>query len=341
MLAPAQPTIIVPRDDPALRDPDSTDDGDDRNGHRPAEFMPMPFARRRRSRRGVVTLILVLAATLGLSGAAWWAGAGPGAYTETPALARLTEEAARTKAAESGLRLNVTGQFDEKVRKGVVMRTDPIAGHRIRKRGSIKAFVSLGPERYGVPDVAGMSLAEARAALSANKLTPGSLDRGYSETVPAGRVLRSEPAAGTQLQRNRAVVLVLSLGPAPVRVPGVVGQDVGPAEQALRTAGFEVKRQDGPSESQPAGKVFKQSPAKGRAKRGSTVTVWVSTGPPPVVVPDVVGKTLPEASKLLTDAGLAVGRVFDLPGGEDRVLDQNPDAGTTVPKGSPVDMSAW
>jgi serine/threonine-protein kinase len=87
--------------------------------------------------------------------------------------------------------------------------------------------------------------------------------------------------------------------------------------------------------------VARQAPAKGKARKGSTVTIWASKGPPPVQVPDVVGRTLDEARQLLEGAGLQVGDVFNLPAGPDQVLDQDPDAGSTVPKGTRVNLSAF
>ena len=61
------------------------------------------------------------------------------------------------------------------------------------------------------------------------------------------------------------------------------------------------------SETAPKGQIFKQQPAAGATvKRGDTVTFWVSSGPPKVYVPDVVGLSQGDASAMLEDAGFVV-----------------------------------
>ncbi len=86
--------------------------------------------------------------------------------------------------------------------------------------------------------------------------------------------------------------------------------------------------------------MISQKPAKGKAPKNSDIALVVSKGPPPVPVPEVVGKSLDEAREILTAAGFEV-RDFNLPGGPDRVLDQSPNGGDTAPKGSRVTLSVF
>lgn len=127
-----------------------------------------------------------------------------------------------------------------------------------------------------------------------------------------------------------------------VAVPSVTGQAEADATTALTGAGFEVDRQAEASADVPAGSVTRTDPAGGaEAEEGSSVTMWVSTGPNAVTVPDVSGLTQDQARQQLTDAGLTVGSVRedDNPAQpEGRALGTEPAATQSVPEGSAVTL---
>ncbi|GAA3024340.1 Stk1 family PASTA domain-containing Ser/Thr kinase [Microbacterium dextranolyticum] len=102
--------------------------------------------------------------------------------------------------------------------------------------GATVAFeVSAGP----VPDVSGRSLDSARTALSAVDLNATTTEE-YDDDIASGRVIRIAPTSdGARLQPGQTVTLVVSKGPAPIKVPDVTGQTVAAAMDALRKAGFE------------------------------------------------------------------------------------------------------
>ena len=115
-----------------------------------------------------------------------------------------------------------------------------------------------------------------------------------------------------------------------VTVPGVVGQEVTAATQALEAEGFTVATEF-VNDPAPPNQVIAQDPeAAAEADEGSTVTLTVSQGPEPVTVPDVVGRTQTEANQILTQAGFVVNVVpeenGDVP--EDEVISQDPAANT-------------
>ncbi len=89
----------------------------------------------------------------------------------------------------------------------------------------------------------------------------------------------------------------------------------------------------------PAGDVVSQRPADGTLFRGDTVTVVVSLGPPLVEVADVVGQQVGPATTVLEDAGFVVEVEEVLGGFFGTVRDQDPDAGTAVPRGSTVTLT--
>jgi serine/threonine-protein kinase len=126
-------------------------------------------------------------------------------------------------------------------------------------------------------------------------------------------------------------------------MPNVVGQESQTAQQLLQQAGFQVAVQSEQSDSVPSGRVTRTDPgANAMVKRGSSVTMFVSTGPQNVSVPNVVGQMQNQASQTLQQAGFQVfvsQQNSNNPSDNGRVLAQNPAAGQQQPKGSGVTLT--
>jgi serine/threonine-protein kinase len=107
-------------------------------------------------------------------------------------------------------------------------------------------------------------------------------------------------------------------------------------------AGFKVQRINQPNATVPAGQVIGTDPAGGtQAPRGSTVRLFVSTGPQNVLVPNVVQSPEAQAQSTLTAAGFKVQVVTvpSTPSNNGIVLAQNPQGDTQAPQGSTVTLT--
>jgi serine/threonine-protein kinase len=127
-------------------------------------------------------------------------------------------------------------------------------------------------------------------------------------------------------------------GPTATQPVGLYqGEAVAQAQQQIHAAHLVAMVKHGPSEKYKPGIVFKQDPAAGeKLPKGGTVTIWASTGPPKVEVPDVKGKQWSEAQQVLTDAGF-VPVEHIVPGDTKfQVTATDPPAGQKAPKGSKV-----
>jgi serine/threonine-protein kinase len=128
----------------------------------------------------------------------------------------------------------------------------------------------------------------------------------------------------------------------PVTVPNVVGRPVSEAIDILTARGLDPRVVNRPNERDD-GEVFRQAPvAQEQVEEGSTVTLFVSTGPRQTTVPDLVGRTRHEAPQLLRDADLRLGTITRTPSedfGEGVILDQSPDADLQVDEDTPVDIT--
>ncbi len=130
-------------------------------------------------------------------------------------------------------------------------------------------------------------------------------------------------------------------GTAEVTVPQLIGRNEADAERELRDAGLKAERRQVQDEVNPVGQVTAQDPLANTAvKRGATVIISVSSGPPIVPVPDVRNRTLEIARETLTGAGFRV-EVNSVNSDRDAntVLDQAPGAGSSAPKGSAVTLT--
>ncbi|HEV7887713.1 MAG TPA: PASTA domain-containing protein [Acidimicrobiales bacterium] len=312
---------------------DRESDGADPTGFAP--LGPVPAGRRRR--RWLVVLAVVLGLLLS-------AGIGYGAvqvFTPTHPVPKLTGAAladARRETARLHFKLSVTRRADENIARDKVLSQAPAPGSKLKERKSVAVVVSDGPPPRAVPSLAGLSEADAVAALKAQGFNTNVV-QASSETVAKGTVVAWQPQ-GVQA-KGATITVTVSSGPPIVTIPDVAGQSYADAAKALTDAGFTVQRKDDYSDDVPEpGKVISTSPSSGSsAAKGSKVTVTVSKGAKTVTVPDVRGQTIEQASANLKAAGLNVGNVYGPPGAR-RVIDTLPSAGAQVPRGTAVDLFA-
>jgi beta-lactam-binding protein with PASTA domain len=300
---------------------------------------PVSYDENPTGRRRGPWVALVIALVVGLAAfGGWWLAAGPGKTVPTPDVLGLSSSQAQSALATAGLTLEVTEEvFSEEIPADVVVSTDPAPGDGVREAGSVAATISKGPERYLVPDVAGLTPEAATAAINAANLAAGGRVEGFSNDIPAGSVVGTEPEIGASLKPLTPVDLVVSKGPKPVVIANVVGKRAAISRATLEDAGLVVTSSSKFSEKVADGRVISVSPSAGtRVDSGSNVALVVSKGPPPVVVPNLVDLPRRKAIAALAAVGLKAkveaGAFTPL----NRVISQSPAAGQETPKGSTV-----
>jgi beta-lactam-binding protein with PASTA domain len=125
-------------------------------------------------------------------------------------------------------------------------------------------------------------------------------------------------------------------------LPRVLELPEAQARKTLTDLGFRPRLEgERANDSFPQGTVIWQDPPPGMVlEPTSVVQLTLSSGPSLVAVPDVIGLNLPQASKILAVAGVRVGGIDTLPGGDERgvVLSTRPAAGVGRPRGAAVNL---
>jgi serine/threonine-protein kinase len=271
--------------------------------------------------------------------AAWWFGYAR--YTPTPGVIGLERAAAVDELEASGLAADFGDKaYSETVPAGQVMSTDPSAGENVLDGGTVTVVLSLGKERYDVPKLRGLSEDQAQDKLQDTNLSFGeSIDR-YSETVPEGEVLRSDPAVGATLRPDAVVDLIVSKGPEPIKLRDFTGKDADRAQAWFEQRDLDVDTSSEHSDTVAEGDVISQSPSDGKAFAGDSVSLVVSDGPEMAEVPSgLVASGVDAARERLEDAGFEV-EIDNADGylGLGYVFRVDPPSGTMVPIGSTITL---
>ena len=171
-------------------------------------------------------------------------------------------------------------EYDE----GIIISQEPRANTSVRQGSVVRVVVSSGLRMYAVPDVAGRTQEQAEQELSNAGFVPTVVQQS-DDTVPAGQVISTSPAANEEARKGSTVTIYLSTGSRNLStlttVPRVVGMTRSQAEQEL--ANFDLSASFTEVDStRPAGEVVSQSYEEGaRVAEGTTVNLEVSSGNAP------------------------------------------------------------
>ncbi|MCZ0856585.1 Stk1 family PASTA domain-containing Ser/Thr kinase [Actinomyces israelii] len=337
--------------------PDAQDAGDGRTQHLAREELlraddqattAVPRKGLRPVRRRTVVIGAAAALLVGGSAGGWYAWyvlKGPGRSVPVPEIIGQSAEDAQKAVEDAGLTWGTPSRdFSDTIPEGSVISCRPGPGDGARLKQAVTAVVSRGVEQKKVPDVAGKTQDEATKAITDAGLTVGPITQEYSGTVESGRVVSTDPKAGTSINHSSAVAIAVSRGRQSATVPDVTGMTVDQAKTTLEAAGLKLGTQTQAfSDTVASGQIISTSPAAGASGvyNGDTVAVTVSKGPENVTVPDVNGKSEEEAKKALEDLGLKVEVNKRLGAPFGTVRSTEPAAGTSVKTGSTVKINIF
>jgi serine/threonine-protein kinase len=191
-----------------------------------------------------------------------------------------------------------------------------------------------------VPPVTSLTVDEATVILAPLELGVEVVEE-FSEDIPAGTVIRTEPTSGENARKGSPVTLFVSKGQERYLIPSdLAGQDPKDATSALEALTLVISGTNEVfDEVIPVGKVVSTDPVGGTSvKRETPVTILVSKGPAPVEVPPIIGTLITDATTTLGPLGLTTETIredFD-DSVAGTILSTDPIPGTTVPKGTVI-----
>jgi serine/threonine-protein kinase len=186
------------------------------------------------------------------------------------------DAAAAALQAAGGFTVKRVDLQSEEVPKDTVIGYSVVDGQpvasQLPKQSEVSLDVSSGPAPRTVPgDLGDGTYQGAVAALQAVQLKASQVDV-FSDTVPAGKVVGTDPGAGAKAPRDSTVKVQVSKGPDLVAVPNVKGKTLAQANDALEAAGLTPGNVFGPSKGTP----FTTEPEAGtKVKRGTKVDIYL------------------------------------------------------------------
>lgn len=159
-----------------------------------------------------------------------------------------------------------------------------------------------------VPDLSWMTREEAKTKLDEIGLKARIAERAYERRVPEGSIVSQRPEAGKRVKVGRVINLKVSIGKRKVIVPNLVGRPFSQVEIVLEESGLKIGSQnEEDSEQYQTGVVCRQYPLPDEEVNiGSYVDVYIAHNPHFGIVemPDLVGKSVDEAKKILREMKL-------------------------------------
>ncbi len=205
----------------------------------------------------------------------------------------MTEDEFRNSEYFSLLDPDIIQEYNSSYPAGTIFQQSPAAGRTVKEQQKITLKVSLGTEYVTLPDVSGNDKATAKQTLTDLGVSVVT-KRETNDSVGEGTVIRTEPAAGNQVEGGSTVILYVAKPSVDtsVIVPAVEGMDEGKARSELRALNLVTKVVEQASD-QPEGTVLSQNPSAGtQTSINGVVVLYVSTGVPETPVDPNAGTDL-------------------------------------------------
>ena len=286
----------------------------------------------------VLLIIGAVVAFLALSG-----GSTAAPTIAVPDVTNQVLEDAVTTLKNLGFEVVPVAEETTTVDTNVVWKQVPLPGEEIKEGETVTIVYNPSNAPMAVPNLTGMTIDQARAALLNLGLTIGVVTPQNDPTVPADTIIASVPKAGEQVLGGATIDLFVSQGSGVVQIPNVQGQTSQAARSVLEGDPFKflITVVEEASATVESGRVTRTSPTIGAdTTKGASVTIYVSTGQATVAVPLVSGLTEAQARAKLTSSGFIVKveyiEVATGNANDGRVIAQDPNMNVQSTPGSQV-----
>ena len=265
---------------------------EDENAKKAAARRSARNAKRKKKKKNnrkikVLAIILALICAIPLSMLLLNAMSGLGTSTvEVPDVVGMTEEQAADALSAKGLEYDLSTSVESsEYSDGEVVSTDPSAGTEVKKGSTVMLTLAKSStdttDKKAVPDVRELTLSDAKATITEQGFSVGTVSYKYSDSVEKGTVISQSPGAGTNAELGSTISLVVSNGPEEqtVEMPSITGLSESAARSALAEAGLSVGTVTEEYSNEPVGTVISQGVSAGTSvKKGESVSFVISKG---------------------------------------------------------------
>lgn len=253
----------------------------------------------------------------------------------------MPDAQAQKSIVNAGLTYKATRETSDTVPPNRVIRQDPPPGSKIGGGSAVQLVISTGPPTVGLRDVVGYALDDAQKDLIGDKLSVKVVQK--YDPAPKDRVIDENPKPGSKVRQNAKITLVVSQGPAPVKMPNLAGLTLDKARQIAVKNGFTINvSETAPIPNMAAHTIASQDIPAGAqipADHSTTVNVVVSSGGGLTNVPNLIGSDLGSALQQVKAAGFSAAVSYLVePGSPNngQVIGEDPSQGTPAEKGSTI-----
>lgn len=260
-----------------------------------------------------------------------------------PEVLGMTENAGQKKLNGMDLGFDVVGrEASDQYAEGQIMKQSVDAGTKVDKHTTIEVVISTGKsiKTVAIPDVLGLDEDKGKKAVDDANLV-SSIDYKFDSSVEEGKIISTDPAAGTTVNEGTKVTIYVSKGSEKVKVPDVVGKSSSDAQSTIIGQGLLVSVTEDYSDTVEKGKVISTNPVSGtKVDKGATISIVVSLGPKEVLVtvPGVQNMSRSQAESAMVSEGLNVHIVEEYSSSvtADYVISQSAPKGSQVAKGTTI-----
>lgn len=256
---------------------------------------------------------------------------------EVPNLIGLNKDTAIQIVNDANLSVGTITERSSPTRSGLVIGQTPESYARAPVGTKINLIVSK-VNVAKVPNLIGIELENAFRLIENSSLMVGDITEMESVSTPK-TVISQSITAGSTISTGSKIDLIIAK-PEETKVPNILGKTLEEAQSILEAAKLRTGRVSYEASGQPPNVVIKQSPEPNTAiPSNETVDLTLSKGVR-VTAPNLLGKGVREAERMLKNLGLARGSISERPSTkqEGTVIGQNPSPGTEVERGKSIDL---
>ncbi len=254
------------------------------------------------------------------------------------------DELEQTIQIDSTIRIDQMKKETDKSQKRQIQRRRVLIATLILVPIIIALLLWLKPNSYTMPSLIGLDYDRAVSSLEL-----AGIDEPYitikteaSDIVKENVVIETDPAKGTEVKKGETVTLVVSTGPDMTKVGDYSGQNAETVKADLEKQGFTVQLERDYNSEVTTGRIYDQEPASGQEiEHNGTVTLYVSNGPKPVKIENLIGLSESKAKAYADDNGLVATFKTECNNGVEagNVISQNPNSGASLDVGGSIEFT--